>query len=361
VTRTRASLYNVPAAFALATALAVVALTASRPAAQTEAASPCDLTTTERVVAIGDVHGAFDPFVDILREAGLVDRNRRWSGGRAVLVQTGDVLDRGPDSKRVLDLLKELEIQAARAGGQVHALAGNHEVMRLVGDLRYVSAKEYSAFVTPESAGLRDALYDSASTAVKEQRRKEGAKFDEGAYRKAFYAETPLGFVEMLRAFSSKGDYGAWLRNKRTFVKVNGVIYVHGGFAPAVAAEGCAALATRTRQQMQAATFDASTDVELLKREDGPLWYRGLADGTATETDVTAVLTALGAKAIVVGHTPTKERKIQSLFGGRVIAIDTGMLGGTFYPNGVPSALEIAGDTMTAIYIGKKEPLATGK
>jgi hypothetical protein len=357
VSRTRASLYNVPAAFALATALSVAALTASRPAAQTDAASPCELTTTERVVAIGDVHGAFDTFVAILREAGLVGGNRRWSGGRAVLVQTGDVLDRGPDSKRVLDLLMDLEGQAARAGGQVHALAGNHEVMRLTGDLRYVSTKEYSAFVTPESASLRDALYTSVSSATKEQMRKEGKKLDEGAYRRAFYADTPLGLVEMHRAFSPKGDYGAWLRNKRAFVKVNGVIYVHGGFAPAVAAEGCPALAARTRLEMQAATLDATTASDLLRREDGPLWYRGLADGTATEADVTAVLTALGAKAIVVGHTPTKDRKIQTLFGGRVITIDTGMLGGTFYPNGVPSALEIAGETMTAVYIGKKEPL----
>jgi hypothetical protein len=356
VSRTRASLYNVPVASGLAAALAVLALTAARPAAQTEV-SPCDITTTERVVAIGDVHGAFDTFVAILREAGLVDGSRRWSGGRAVLVQTGDVLDRGPDSKRALDLLRNLEIEAARAGGQVHALAGNHEVMRLIGDLRYVSAKEYSAFQTPESASVLDALYTAASTSMRDQARKTGETFDEGAYRKQFYADTPLGLVEMHRAFSPKGDYGAWLRTRRAFVKINGVMYVHGGFALAVAAEGCAALATRTRLELQAATLDATTTVELLRREDGPLWYRGLVDGTATEADVTAVLTALGAKAIVVGHTSTKDGKIQPHFGGRVIAIDTGMLGGTFFPNGAPSALEIKGDTMTAIYIGRKEPI----
>lgn len=345
--------------FGFAATLAVAALTASRPAAQTEV-SPCEITTAERVVAIGDVHGAFDTFVAILREAGLVGSNRRWTGGRAVLVQTGDVLDRGPDSKRVLDLLKELEGQAERAGGQVHALVGNHEVMRLVGDMRYVSAKEYSAFQTPDSGSLREALYTSAITALKEQARKAGEKFDEPAYRKAFYADTPLGLVEMHRAFTAKGDYGAWLRTKRAFVKINGVLYVHGGFSPAVAADGCAALATRTRVELQAATLEATTTVELLRREDGPLWYRGLVDGTATEADVSAVLQALGAKTIVVGHTPTREGKVQTYFGGRVVAIDTGMLGGEFYPKGVPSALEIAGDTMTAIYIGKREPV-TGK
>ncbi len=335
------------------------ALHASTPPAQAEV-SPCDITTPERVVAIGDVHGAFDSFVAILREAGLVGNNRRWSGGKAVLVQTGDVLDRGPDSKRVLDLLRSLEGEAARAGGQVHALVGNHEVMRLIGDMRDVSAKEYTAFQTPESASLRDTLYGSASNTTRDQARKAGEKFDEAASRKKFYAETPLGLLEMHRAFSPKGDYGAWLRQKRAFVKINGVLYVHGGFSPAVAATSCPALATRTRLELQAATLDATAAVELLQREDGPLWYRGLVNGTATDADVTAVLSSLGAKAIVVGHSTTKDMKIQSLFGGRVIAIDTGMLGGTFFPNGAPSALEISGDTMTAIYIGRKEPL-TGK
>lgn len=356
MSRTRASLYNVPVAFGLAAALAVFTLTASRPAAQTDV-SPCDITTSERVVAIGDVHGAFDTFVAILREAGLIGGNRRWSGGRAVLVQTGDVLDRGPDSKRVLDLLRSLETDAARAGGQVHALVGNHEVMRLIGDLRYVSAKEYEAFQTPESSTVRNALYSSASTTMRDQARKTGEKFDEGAYSKAFFAETPLGLVEMHRAFSPKGEYGAWLRTKRAFIKLNGILFVHGGFSPAVAAGGCAALATRTRVELQAATLDATTTVELLQREDGPLWYRGLVNGTATEAEVTGVLTALGAKAIVVGHSSTKDGRIQPHFGGRVVAIDTGMLGGTFYPNGAPSALEITGDTMTAIYIGRKEPI----
>ena len=79
----------------LAVGLFVLAAWASAPAAQSTPVSPCNITTTERVVAIGDVHGAYDPFVAILRAAGLVNNRERWSGGRAVLIQTGDVLDRG--------------------------------------------------------------------------------------------------------------------------------------------------------------------------------------------------------------------------------------------------------------------------
>src|SRR6185503_17897911 len=70
------------------------------------AAAACDIKTTERVVAIGDIHGAYDGFVSILRETGLLDNRDRWIGGKAILVQTGDVVDRGADSRKVLDLLR---------------------------------------------------------------------------------------------------------------------------------------------------------------------------------------------------------------------------------------------------------------
>src|SRR5580765_601658 len=90
-------------------------------------ASPCEIETTERVVAVGDIHGAFDNFVAILRAAQVIDNRNRWIGRRMVLVQTGDVLDRGPDSRKAIDLLRRLERDAPRAGGRVVSLLGNHE------------------------------------------------------------------------------------------------------------------------------------------------------------------------------------------------------------------------------------------
>ena len=118
-------------------ALLALAVAGARPAAQPRAPQapgsfPCDVQTTERIVAVGDIHGAFDQFVAILRAAGIIDKRNRWSGKKAVLVQTGDVLDRGPDSRKALDLLRKLEGEAQRAGGRVYALLGNHELMRLV-------------------------------------------------------------------------------------------------------------------------------------------------------------------------------------------------------------------------------------
>src|SRR3954471_24975437 len=79
--------------------------------------TPCEFTGVERVVAIGDVHGAYDRFAEILRVSGLVDSGMHWAGGTAHLVQLGDIDDRGADSRKALDLLRRLEGEASKAGG----------------------------------------------------------------------------------------------------------------------------------------------------------------------------------------------------------------------------------------------------
>src|SRR5438093_1838563 len=102
----------------IATVIALAAMlagtTARRPAGA--ASSSCDIQGVERVVAIGDVHGAYDRLVAILTAAHLIDDRQRWSGGVAHLVQLGDVVDRGADSRKALDLLRRLEAEAGRAG-----------------------------------------------------------------------------------------------------------------------------------------------------------------------------------------------------------------------------------------------------
>jgi hypothetical protein len=120
--------------------LADATSSASAQAPRTGPADPaCDIRTTERVVAVGDIHGAYDKFTAILQAAKMIDARDRWSGGRSVLVQTGDILDRGADSRRAIDLLRRLERDAQQAGGRVVSLLGNHEMMRLVDDFRYLS------------------------------------------------------------------------------------------------------------------------------------------------------------------------------------------------------------------------------
>ena len=159
------------------------------------------------------MHGAYDRLVAILRAAEIVDTKLRWSAGKTHLVQLGDVVDRGPDSRKALDLLQSLEKDAARAGGAVHALLGNHEIMRMLGDLRFTTPGEYTAFVTARSEDVRQRFVESAPAAERE----------------SLLKETPLGSVEMRVAFGREGPYGKWLRSLNGVVKINGVLFVHGG------------------------------------------------------------------------------------------------------------------------------------
>src|SRR6202007_3215109 len=112
------------------------------------------------IVVVGDVHGAYPEFTSILERAGLIDAGHKWIGGSAIFVQTGDVMDRGPESRKALDLLMALETEASKQNGKVIPLLGNHEVMNIMGDLRYVSPAEYAAFANEQSEQVRQKAYE---------------------------------------------------------------------------------------------------------------------------------------------------------------------------------------------------------
>ena len=344
-------------------AVALCAVLVCAPYGRTPAAQavepPCEIRTSERVVAIGDVHGAYDQFAAILRTAGLIDRRDRWIGGRARLVQTGDLLDRGADSRKVVDLVRRLEREAAGAGGRVHALLGNHEFMRLVGDWRYVSAGELKAFTNADSADLRERVHAALAEQQQSRARAEKRPFDSAEYRAQFMKDIPLGYIEMKTAFES-GDYGRWIRSRVAAVKINDVLFLHGGISEKVSELGCEGVNTAIQGDIAALPVLPEKIMSLLaSAEDGPLWYRGMASeaedafGPTLET----ILQRMKARAVVIGHTPVAKARIQTRFGGRVVLIDTGMLNGEFYPGGAPSALELRSDAFTAIYLNGRQPL----
>lgn len=321
----------------LAPALAFGTLTVLADAPRVSTAAPaCEIDGVERIVAVGDVHGAYHRLVEILRASDVVDAELRWSGGTAHLVQLGDVVDRGADSRKALDLLRRLEKEARRAGGAVHALLGNHEVMRMLGDMRYVSPGEYEAFVTPRSEEKRESLLRAAEPEARDRLRQQ----------------MPLGAAEMAQAFGPRGEYGKWLRGLPAVVKINGILFLHGGISPALAGTRCDAVNATVRREITSDIDQtrAAPRESLVAREDGPLWYRGLAqEPPAFAPRVDEILAGQGARAIVIAHTVTPEHRIVGRFGDKVLQIDTGMQPG-YVPTGRASALEIRGGTLTAIY-----------
>lgn len=342
-------------------------------------------TDVERIVAVSDIHGAYDALVATLQESNVIDRGLAWSGGETHLVITGDLLDRGPESRRVMDLVIRLEHEAPLAGGRVHQLLGNHEVMNLIGDLRYVSDEEYAAFLDIESAEERERWYQR-------YRHSRPADSDEASIRREFDEEAPPGYFGHRRAFGHDGVYGRWLLTKPLMIVINDTAFVHGGVPPYVTENGLAGVNVDLRNELHdyviarellgdAAVLSpidrfkqspllltemmaagsiadeligtAQTVVGLsespLHRPAGPTWYRGTATcNQLIEGDgLSAALSEVGASRVVIGHTPTITRQVQQRMNGIVVEIDTGMLQ-THY-GGSGHALVIEGDELSVV------------
>lgn len=284
---------------------------------------------TPRIVAVGDLHGDHAAFRAILTAARLIDGQGRWTGGDAIFVQTGDVPDRGPDSLRIIRDLMRLQTEAARAGGRVVALVGNHEAMNVTDDLRYVHPGEYAAFVNRESSRRRNRIFGANRAAIELFYRARDPSITESAARRAWFAETPLGKIEHQAAWHPTGAIGRWVMANPALALIDGTLFVHGGIS--------AGYATRPIEDINRAVAAA-----LLARETaresiindplGPLWYRGLItrEGDerpappSIEEELATVLAAYGARRLVIGHTPSLAG-IVIAHEGRLVRIDTGI------------------------------------
>lgn len=300
-----------------------------------------------RIVAVGDLHGDFSAWLDIARAAGLIDASNNWAGGRTVLVQTGDITDRGPDSLKIIRHLQQLDRQAKVAGGRVVVLVGNHEAMMVTGDLRYVDQGEYAAFADRRSAQRRLAAFEANKAAITAYiQQKDPSLASEPAVRAAWIAETPLGKVEHNSAWAPSGELGKWAATLPAVAKVGDSIFVHGGISANYALVPIVEINRRVRMALQAG--DQSPE-SIIGDENGPLWYRGLitragspAGRPTIENELTVALQAMGAKRIVVGHTPTL-KGVTILYGGRLVQIDTGI---SKHYGGPLGWLEILGDRL---------------
>jgi Calcineurin-like phosphoesterase len=359
----------------------------------------------EAVVAIGDVHGDFDDFVIILQRVGLINAQHHWTGGQTTFVQVGDLLDRGPKPREVMDLLISLEKEAPKAGGRVVSLLGNHEMMNIMGDLRYVTVENYAAYADSNSAERQKSAYQEyvkwrSSHAHLLAELPQPMELTETEWM----ARHPLGFIEQREAFGPNGYYGKWLREHSAVARIGEEIFLHGGIHPNLAHLKLDTINSHIRDEIKA--FDsakqdlldqkvilpfftlqeisAAVQAELTAerkslvpsdqqrqarlvgflgygewlsvRVDGPLWFRGYDQWSEEEgaAQIGKVLESYNAKRIVVGHTVQKGGRMRPRFGNRVFLIDTGMLS-SYYPGGRPSALEIRNDTnFTAEYTDQR-------
>lgn len=342
------------------------------------AASGQSFSGVPRVVAMGDVHGEYQELTRMLSKANLVDAELSWDAGETHLVMAGDMVDRGPDSRRVLDLLMRLEEEARDAGGQVHVLLGNHETMWLTGDYRYTSDADYRSFADDETEAMREAARERFEI-MKEQGRVEGD----------FDSHFPPGTLALREAVSPDGRYGRWLMERPAVVVVNGTAFIHAGLSEDYAGASAAELNQRVREELEtrigawrklteagilapeypllnaaralephledgafdphprevrsAAKTVVGTTESLIFDPNGPFWYRGNAvcNELAESAVFNQALKGLNAENLVISHTPTPNHQVTKRLDGRLIRIETGNR---------PSALVLEADNRLALY-----------
>lgn len=306
-----------------------------------------------RIVAIADLHGDYDKFVDQLRIAQLIDANNNWVGGRAHLVQLGDVPDRGDQSRQIMELLMRLEPQARRAGGYVHALIGNHEAMNVTGDLRYVSAGEYASFATRNAARLRDQLYRASVGEMRRHPPAAGLPAFDAAFRAQWDSEHPLGYAEHRQNWAANGRYGRWVAGHDAVIRINDTLFMHGGLGPSFANVGRQTMNDAVRGALRGRPVAAYADI--LDNQEGPLWYRGLASN-AEETEranLEAILTQHRVQRVVLGHTKVAATVLPR-FGGRVLLADIAVPSGHSDPH---AFVIIENGAVTTIHRGQRVTL----
>ena len=267
---------------------------------------------SERIIAIGDVHGDLDAFKRALTLAGLIDTQDRWSGGKQVLVQTGDLLDRGDDEIEIMAFLYTLREQARSAGGDIVLLLGNHETMNARGDLRYVTPggfEDFAQIALPEDPARAKAL----------------ERFPEQARGR-------------LAAFMPGGPYAQKLATHKAIAVVGDSVFVHGGVLPKHVDYGI----DKLNEEVSAWLLTGGAFPTIMSSQDSPLWVRLYSQDENLDRNggcevLEKTLDKIGAERMVVGHTP-QVNGITSACDGKVWRIDVGMAA---HYGGEPAALEI--------------------
>ncbi|WNC73097.1 metallophosphoesterase [Thalassotalea psychrophila] len=342
--------------------------------------------TANKVIAIGDIHGAYPEFHALLTKLKLINDNADWIGGNTYLISLGDLLDRGADSRKVMDLLIKLQQQAPKSGGMVLQVLGNHELMVTTGDLRYVSKEEFSAFIPEETKQQRVNLQTQFNA--------NHPNLSEDVLAANFTSQHPPGFSAFVAAFLPNGKYGRWLRSARPVIKINDSVFVHGGLSSDLhdmdlteinkiiepVWEYQEIVAALQAKGILAETADFWNRIDYLNKaiqpyidknkknsrnkipkwykdlirlhelqssfafsDKSPMWYRGNAycHPYSESFNTERILKKLGAKRIVVGHTPLY-KEVNSRLSGQVILADTGMLKNVYKGNA--RAVVIDGD-----------------
>lgn len=255
--------------------------------------APYDLKDVKVLYAVGDTHGYYDNLKKLLISNGLMDENENWTGGDQHLIFLGDLFDRGHDVTKNLWMIYQLDYQAKAAGGAIHIVLGNHEVMTFSNDLRFISPKENSMAAT-HGVNYQD-MFDLQESVL-----------------------------------------GEWLASKPSILKVDEMLFAHGGVITNYGDFSLKKFNDSVYSFMQEPVFKylgmdpldtINFKPENIKERAGffyssvsPYWYRGYVTSDSTVKELNIVLNKYNSVVHVVGHTP--QETITQFHRGKLIVTD---------------------------------------
>jgi hypothetical protein len=267
----------------------------------------------DKIIVLGDIHGELNALLSLLRYNNVIDKNNKWVFGNGHIVFTGDVFDRGNKVTECLWLIFQLEIQASKAGGSVHYILGNHEMMALLFDDRYV-AKKYQ------------------------------------------HAARHINF-HYSHFFDKLSVLGNWLRSKNTLLRLGNQLFVHGGISPEFLEQKLKIDDVNIKMRYHLNNYtqlEDTTMVDLFLYSHSPLWYRGYLSRTPkydriSLANVIKTLDFYKSIVIIFGHTPVA--RVYPFYSFKLIAMDV-PIGD---PNYIDQALLIENQKYYRIFAHKEK------
>lgn len=238
---------------------------------------PSEYTLPNKMLVLSDIEGNFKGFKSILQGNKIIDNNFNWVFGSNHLVLVGDFFDRGLNVTECLWLIYKLENEAEKKGGKVHFILGNHEMMNLKGQLKYV----------------RDKYEDNADT-------------------------LKLNYEKW---YSQNTELGRWLRTKNGIEKIGNLLFVHAGIRKDFPKNySIQQINENIRKGIDKQFRNGEQRNNIFVGNESPIWYRGISTEEEAQDDVENTLSRFSADKMIIGHTIVD--KIKYLYNGKVIAID---------------------------------------